>query len=393
MASYQFEIKQQNKLMILKHIYRYEPISRADLAKQLNLTKATVSNLVDELMREAYLYQIGLGESSGGRRPLMLKINEKAGYTISVDIGVNYIRSILTDMKGNIFVKQTEVINTNDYSLTLQHIDKVIQSFIDQMKESPFGLIGIGFGVPGLVDQEGVIQSTPNLDWQHPDLKDRYITKFGVPVIVENEANAGAFGAKSFGGGKEAEHFIYISGGIGIGVGLIFDGSLYRGRDGFTGELGHTVIRMDGLTCSCGKKGCWERYASELYILKEYETFQGESWRTLRLEDAVADAAKNPEVAAIFERAARHFAIGLTNIINSFNPEKIIIGNRLTQAEHLMLPVIKATVLDMAITPIAEKVDIRFNNTDQLATVLGLSAFSIEHFFDRQFSVPNIPIS
>lgn len=386
MASYQLEVKQQNKKLILKTVYQLEPISRADLAKVLSLTKATVSNLVDELVQEHYLEQVGLGESSGGRRPLMLKINKKAGYTISVDIGVNYIRTILTDLKGGILKKSVESADTNSYGDTMHSIETGIQSLIDDLEDTPFGLVGIGFGVPGLVDSEGNVISTPNLDWQEPDIRKRFEAAFGVHVIVENEANAGAFGEKSFGEGVSSDHFIYISGGIGIGVGLIFDGALYRGRNGFTGELGHTVIQMDGLTCSCGKKGCWERYASELYILKEYEKLKNKPWHQLTLEEAVSEAETDDGVRAIFHRAACHFAIGLTNIINSFNPEKIIIGNRLTQAEHHMLHVIEKVIAETAISPIAEEVEIRFNNTDQLATVLGLSAFAIEHFFDRAFS-------
>lgn len=390
MASYQLEVKQQNKRLILKTVYQLEPISRADLAKVLSLTKATVSNLVDELVQEHYLEQVGLGESSGGRRPLMLKINEKAGYTISVDIGVNYIRSILTDLKGGIIKKSVETMDTNVYEDTMRSIETMVKTFINDMEDAPFGLVGIGFGVPGLVDSDGTVISTPNLDWEEPDIRNRFETAFGVYVIVENEANAGAFGEKSFGEGVTSDHFIYISGGIGIGVGLIFDGVLYRGRNGFTGELGHTVIQIDGLTCSCGKKGCWERYASELYILKEYEQLKGIPWHQLTLEEAVAEAATDENVRAIFERAAKHFAIGLTNIINSFNPEKIIVGNRLTQAERYMLPVIETVISETAISPIANGVGIHFNNSDQLATVLGLSAFSIERFLDREFSTSKI---
>lgn len=384
MSSYQQTVKKKNKLIVLNTIREQEPISRAKLAQKLGLTKATVSSLVDELISEEYCYQTGLGESSGGRRPLMLQFNQHAGVTISVDIGVNYILAILTDLHGNMINEVVKQFDTNYFSKTVHEIKQIIDTFLANTESTPFGLIGIGFGVPGLVNTDGDILHTPNLSWEDADLKGLFEKQYGVPVLVENEANAGAYGEITYDMKRNAENIIYISLGIGIGVGLILDHHLFRGKSGLTGEMGHMIIETDGLPCRCGSKGCWEMYASELALLTEFQKTEAGK-NNPSLEKMIQISGTNDEVKKMFERTGRYVGIGINNIINTFNPEKIIIGNRLAKAQHLLAPGIKEVIEHQTLPHLKKSVDISFSQKQQYSAALGMSAFTIEQFLDKQF--------
>ena len=149
----------------------------------------------------------------------------------------------------------------------------MIKDLIKKMPDSPYGLIGIGLCVPGLVNTEQQVMFTPNIDWNYNlDLKSLIEQEFKVPVFIENEANAGAYGERVFGAAKNYENIIYVSVGTGIGIGIVINNDLYRGVNGFAGEMGHVTIDFNGLKCSCGNRGCWELYASEKALLAPYQS-------------------------------------------------------------------------------------------------------------------------
>lgn len=387
MSSYQQSIKMNNKFIVLQTIRNQEPISRAAISQQLNLTKATVSNLVEELIAEEYCYQLGPGKSSGGRRPVMLQFNEKAGFAIGIDIGVNYVLGILIDLKGNIVSEKTEKFDTNNLNLTLETIEGFIDDFILYSERSKYGVTGIGFGVPGLVNLDGSIMYTPNLAWDNKNLKSHFENKYKLPVIIENEANAGAYGEKCFGGVSQAENIVYISVGIGIGVGLILDNKLFRGKSGFTGEMGHMIIESNGKKCRCGSQGCWELYASESALLKRTEEIN--SYKTpadFSLEDVIDSTSKNKELLTAFEETGYYLGVGINNIINTFNPEQIIIGNRMAIAEEFLMDPMMDVIREKTLRQHQEQLKISFSKLSHYSTALGVASFSIENFLKTKFS-------
>ena len=126
---------------------------------------------------------------------------------------------------------------------------------MQEMQFSKYGIVGIGFGVPGIIDKAGTVLLAPNLGWKNLSFKEKITDEFNLPVIIENEANAGAYGEKQFGAGQNLQNIIYVSAGIGIGVGFILNGELYQGKNGFSGEMGHMIIEINGKQCRCGKTG------------------------------------------------------------------------------------------------------------------------------------------
>lgn len=180
----------------------------------------------------------------------------------------------------------------------------MIQSLMTNMPQSRYGVVGIGVGVPGIVNKEGIVLLAPNLGWKNSDLKQDLEELFEVPVIVENEANAGAFCEQKFGAGKDYENMVYISAGIGIGVGIFLNRELYQGKNGFSGEMGHMIIDMNGKPCNCGSQGCWEAYASEHALLEQ----AGSSI------EAVLELAKNHDQTAqgLLRKSVNTLALELT---------------------------------------------------------------------------------
>ena len=373
-------VKMKNKSRVLQTIIDQSPLSRADISQHLGLTKGTVSSLVNELIDEKICSETGPGKSSGGRRPVMLLFNEKAGYAIGIDLGVNYILGVITDLSGNIVNENLKHMNSMKYEETILVIKEVIQSLLDAAPESPYGVVGIGIGVPGIVNKEGSnILLAPNLGWTDINLKAEIESEFRLPVIIDNEANAGAYGEKRFGAGKNYENLIYVSAGIGIGVGFILQNSLYRGAEGFSGEMGHMVIDIDGKECSCGSKGCWELYASEQALLNQAKNSKQED---LNLESLIDMAEVDEEVKDVFRHIGRGLGIGINNIINTFNPEQIIIGNRLAIARELLSESIMEVVRNRSLRFNQENVNITFAELTIYSAALGASAYATESFLN-----------
>ncbi|WP_347552847.1 ROK family transcriptional regulator [Pseudalkalibacillus hwajinpoensis] len=378
----QHVVKRGNKSIVLQIITENTPISRANIAKTTGLNKSTVSSLVSELLTENLIYESGPGESSGGRRPVMLFFNELAGFSIGIDLGVNYMLGILTDLNGNI-VKE-EKVNFNDlsYKKIENQLLTMIKSLSANTPSCRYGVVGIGIGVPGIVNKEGEILLAPNLGWKNVNLKAIVENEFNIPVIIENEANSGAYGEKKFGAGQPFDNLVYVSAGIGIGVGLILNGELYKGNDGFSGEMGHMTINTNGPECRCGNQGCWELYASEKALLNRADELQltPPKGKELCLEELIKMARTDHCSSELFEEIGTYLGIGINNIINTFNPEQVIIGNRLASAkEWLGTPV--NTHVKKRTQPFQQK-DLRidFSEHSTHSSALGVVAFTVENF-------------
>ncbi|CAN7179319.1 ROK family transcriptional regulator [Paenibacillus sp. LjRoot153] len=372
-------VKKINKTIVLHHIRTDSPISRAKIAEITGLTKATVSSLVNELIESSLVEEIGAGESSGGRKPMMLLFNSMAGYAIGVDLGVHDMLAVLTDLTGKV-IRENRIQHHNESVEQVTHLLKTtIRELIETAPESVYGVIGIGLGVPGIVDEEGNLLFAPNLGWENVPLQSQLEAEFGLPVVIDNEANAGAVGEKQFGAGKDTANLIYVSIGMGIGAGIIIKNELYRGATGFSGEIGHISIQHDGPKCRCGSLGCWELYASEHALLEQAGRELGHE---VDLEIMLRKAESgDTRVISLFERLGYYLGVGVVNIINGYNPEFIILGGRLAGGEKwLMKPLLE--LLEKRSLPHPRKqLKVEFSELGDRSTVLGAASFAVAKFF------------
>lgn len=381
----QLTVKKGNKSIVLDTIKNNSMISRADIANVTGLNKGTVSSLVTELLEEQLICESGPGESSGGRRPVMLYFNHNAGYSIGIDLGVNYVLGILTDLQGNIFTETKVTFQQLTYEEIEGKMREVIDLLISIVPECPYGVVGIGLGVPGTVSNEGEILLAPNLNWKNVHMQSILEKAYNIPVTVENEANAGAYGEMTFGAGKIYNNLIYVSAGIGIGTGIILSRSIYKGTNGFSGEMGHMTIQANGLKCRCGNEGCWELYASEQALLREAEKsdFCLPQSGTITLDNLLFFAESgNEDAAKLFAKIGKYLGIGLNNIINTFNPEQIILGNRLSTARKWIEKSMMDQVAQHTLWFQHTELDITFSKLSTHSTALGAAAIASERFLD-----------
>jgi glucokinase-like ROK family protein len=377
----QYLVKKINKTYVLETIKKYDPISRIEIAVKTGLNKGTVSSLVSELIKENIIQELGPGLSSGGRKPILLRFNNKAGFSIGIDIGVNYILVVLTDLNGNIVNKEHHKIVDDSFDQVMSLMIDVIRRLIDNAPDSPYGIVGIGIGVAGIVNVDGEVLFAPNLDWSNVNIKEPLKKEFNLPVLVDNEANAGVIGEKQFGAGKDTSNLLYLSVGIGIGAGIIIDGQLFRGSSAFSGEVGHFSIEPHGLECPCGNKGCWELYASEKALLSKAQQLFSDH-KNMNI-DQLVELADNGNTQAIdlISTIGEYLGIGLSNLINTFNPDTILIGNRISKIKRWLETPINKTIHDRALPYHLKHLKIAFSDLHLHSAALGASSFAIDHFF------------
>lgn len=270
---------------------------------------------------------------------MMLELNRKAGCVIGMDLRMTNILLIVTDMQGAILRKsvipyrsQTDMSGSlSDPAKLFEQIVAVIEKERHALPDTPLGLVGVGIGVHGFVEYpSGHIVFMPHTGWKGLNWKEGLEARLELPVILDNEANLAALGEHEFGAGAEshAGDMMYLSIAGGIGAGFISGGELFRGNGGLAGEVGHTTIETSGLPCSCGNRGCWEKYASERAIAGKLnlEYTPGITDRILhKLRE------KDPDALSAILEAGQYLGIGIGNMMHTLNPQLIVVGNAMSE--------------------------------------------------------------
>ncbi|ASB86898.1 ROK family transcriptional regulator [Bacillus sonorensis] len=373
-------VKKMNKILILEQIIDNAPISRAKLSEITGLNKSTVSSQVSSLLQKEMIYETGRGESSGGRRPVMLKFNRKAGYAIGADIGTNYIIIVLTDLEGEIIEHYERELDEKDIEATERTLFELIDHAVKKMPDSHYGLTGIGVCVPGLVDNDQNVVFTPNKPIHTLQLKRLLEERYNVPIFIENEANAGAIGEREYGDAGDLKHAIFVSINTGIGLGILMNGKLFRGVHGFSGEAGHMSIDINGPLCRCGNKGCWELYASERAVFSSYLSHGNAPLH--QIVKALADS-RDQKMLETFETFGFYIGVGLVNIIKTLNPETIILRNTMIESYPLIVDVIKKTISSRSKKEALTDCRLTVSSLGRTASSLGASYIVIERFLER----------
>lgn len=325
---------------ILSLIRKQGTASRAQLAKQTGLSRTTVSSVVNDLLEEGICREIGLEPSNGGRPAIMIALNPNARYAVGVNIEGRTIRAGLVDLKASALSLQEREIDCRN---TRAMLDSVAAAIQEVMSDAPREkVIGVGIGVTGLVDSEtGTVIVASHLGLSDFPFR-RALAEalpFSVPILIDNDANAAALGERYYGAGRGFDNLVYIEFGTGIGAGIIIDGRIYAGAHGIAGEFGHIKLRKGGPKCACGARGCLEALAGGRAIvaeaLRETNNLQrsliwrladgDESKVTLRIILEAA-AESDPLASKVLDTAIDYLGMGIANLINLLDVERIIIG-------------------------------------------------------------------
>jgi N-acetylglucosamine repressor len=389
-------MKSLNRSLILNIIREKGPISRAEIAKITKLTPPTVSNLVKELLESKLVIESDLGESQGGRKPTMLVINAKEFYIIGIDVGTETLKGVIADLNAHIVTKKAVPIPrpiTNEGFIDL--MKSCIRQLLEEGNIAYDKYIGIGIGMHGVVDVDtGTSLFAPNLQLRHIPLKEELEKEFNILVKVENDARAMALGESWFGNGYGADDIVCVNVGSGIGAGVILNGKLFHGEHFISGEVGHMTIDINGPKCTCGNYGCLQTFASgpaiaerakrEILLGKESlitEMVNGD----LDLIDGkiVYEAAIKGDALSIeiLSEAGRYLGIGLTNIIHTLNPKKIIIGGGVANANGYVLKSVKETIQKRCLTQSAKQTEILLSKLGADATAIGAVTLILQELF------------
>jgi N-acetylglucosamine repressor len=255
-----------NQGLVLRTLYDFGPVSRAEVARLTGLTRTTVSELVGEIIADGLAREVGRGPSSGGKAPILLQIVDDARFVIGLDLGERAFTGALVNLRGEIQRLAEAPVEGRDGDEALDIVERLVD---DLMAGAPGAILGIGVGTPGLVDTEtGTIRWAVNLDWQDLPLGRILRERTGLPTYVANDSRAAAVGEYLFAGDRRASSLVAVKVGLGIGAGIVLGGELFQG-DGFgAGEIGHTGVVDDGAACRCGRFGCLETVASSRAIVR-----------------------------------------------------------------------------------------------------------------------------
>jgi glucokinase-like ROK family protein len=386
-------IRKLNTAVVLDVLRRFAPLSRAELAARTGLNRSTVSIIVNSLIEEGFVQETDLQSSKIGRPGMLLVLNPKGGFAVGVEIGVDFISVILTDFIANVLWRRWESSDpAADQIRILDRASDLTQEAIDVGLSQGLRSLGIGVGVPGLVDiRQGKLVFAPNLHWNNVPLRLMWSQRFDLPIFVENEANAAALGEFYFGAARGTDSFIYLSAGIGLGGGVIIDGKLFRGSDGYAGEVGHMTVEPGGELCGCGKRGCWETKVGPRAVLSRVRQTLANGAPSIITDlaggdldrvtsDIVVKAACLGDSVALeaLQDVGKYLGIGVGNLINIFNPELIVLGGALSLANEFLLPVIENTVCGSALKPSCENVKFAASAHGADACVMGAVALVLD---------------
>ncbi|MGM0838900.1 MAG: ROK family protein [Bacillota bacterium] len=366
-------IRQLNRKIILEKIMQHKSISRAEIAKLTGLNKATVSSQIADLLDEGLLVETHAEFSSGGRKPIFLSMNESAAYAVGIDIDETCISIATTDLKGNIVAKEIHPIEDSSFPAVEERLKTIILEINATLPVSRYGIIGIGIGVHGIVDNNQNIVFTPQHQWRNVDLKRSLEPSLHAPVFIANNSNLCAVAEQVF--SNESTDLACITTYSGIGMGIIIQRKLFKGYEGFSGEVGHMIIEPDGRTCTCGNKGCWEQYASEKVLLQTIRDRIGKTNCSVEevhqfMESGIA------ELEEVIMDYTNHLAIGVNNIINILNPETVIINCDFFSYHPAILDKIKKNLT----SSMNHRKEIKLSTLGKNACILGASATVIKEF-------------
>ncbi len=344
--------RQINRRILLNLMRRQQPMSRADLARRSGMQRSTVSSIVETLIAEGWVTEGATGLSARGRRPRLLHLNVERAGILAVDLRPTISSVALAGIDAR-FVMQTSWPTPSTPEAFAAEVGRTAKAFRKAHREMVWE--GLGVSLPGRIDPAGRLVFAPNLGWGEVELKPLLEAAVGLPVVMENAASACALAEVWFGPHPDSlRHLVAVTVSEGLGIGLLLNGQLVHGGGGMAGEFGHVSLDDDGPRCSCGKRGCWEQYASNSAAIRYYlgapagdgvSKGQPVPPTSLTLQE-ILKRADNGDARAIetLERMAYFLGVGLAGLAVGLAPEVIVIVGEVTGAWKRIGPIVTEVV-------------------------------------------------
>ncbi|MFC7385825.1 ROK family protein [Sphaerisporangium rhizosphaerae] len=370
------DVRATNLAVVLRFVRENAPCSRADIAASTGLNKATVSSLVADLIDRRLLRETGLTENRVGRPATMLVLDGSPYAAIGIEVNVDYLTAVAVDLAG------TELLSwrrsfpgaTATPNQAVAAVAALARRVLGRMGKEARQVLGLTVAVPGLVDVGGSVRIAPNLGWHDVDLAGdlaKALRDPGFPVLVDNDANLAALAEHRFGPHGGAADLVYLTGAVGVGAGVIMDGRLRRGGQGFTGEIGHIQIDPSGAECRCGRRGCLEAVAGMTAVLHRTAPDAAPAELEPEIEEVVRLArGGDPLMLDTLATIGGELGKGVAIIANVLNPEVVVLGGYYIALAPWVLPAAREEFARRSFAPEA-------GGTRLVASTLGYGAAAL----------------
>lgn len=369
-------------------------VSRSQLARQVSVSRATVSSIVSELLQVGILEEQGKGVSTGGRPPIKLRYCPESRFAVGVVLFDNEVQVALTDMEGVELNYLQVPFAHNTPEAMLEAMAEAVRRILERVPKDQ--VLGVGVGTPGIVDFEtGIIEISVGKGWLEGGIRVREFLEdaLGLPIYVANRSRVAALGESRVGIGQDVSNLIYVFLGQGIAAGIVIDGCLYRGTSCTSGEIGHVSIEPQGPLCTCGNRGCLEVYAAEAAIVAHARSAAREEMNSLmkevvegRLErltiEDVVQAAQQGDAAALHVLADAGARVGfaISILIDLFNPDMVVVGGPIgSRAGDLLLKSVTEEVRRRTLSLALEGTRIVIGELGTKAVAIGAAVLALNH--------------
>ncbi|GHO59926.1 ROK family transcriptional regulator [Ktedonobacter robiniae] len=401
-------LRQMNRLTVLRLLRKFGPITKPALAEYSGISRPTITKLVDELEEQGLAECVGIAAptASGGKPGALYRFNAEGVQSAGVFLTVDTVRVALVNGNGRVLGRLECPLGLDRRpEPVINAIVETLQELLASLHVTLPQLLGIGVGMPGLTSfATGVVHFAPHFpQWQDVPVRDLLKARLGIEVWVDNDCHVQALAERHFGAGQSCTDFVSVESGIGVSAAFYLQDTLYRGVGGTAGEIGHMTIQEDGPLCECGNRGCWETLAATTWMVEQACQSGQATWLPLptgaRVENgamttrepdvmntlahAIFRAAQegHPEAIDLVRQHAMHFGVGLATIINTLNPQCIIIWGDSMKGGNLFLETVRAVVRQRALGRPRDMCTIIFSSFVQDVGVIGAASLVIDALF------------
>lgn len=375
-------IRSINRSIILNAIKTQSEVSRAAIAHLTGLSPATVTAITGQLIKEGLVFEKTTGDSTGGRPPIMLALNPRGGFVIGIKLMEGQAVGALTDLNATILAKDSINLSGVEVETAVETLVALVTRLIHGSGIRKKQLMGVGIGLAGVVDYAGgIVRHNPFFGWQNIPLRDLLQTRLKVPVFIDNDVNTLTLSEKWLGVGKPVDNFLVITVGRGVGMGIVLDGRIYRGRAGGAGEFGHVVVDPSGPLCDCGKHGCLESLVSDRALVS---IARREVDAAIDSLDGLLELAQagRPEALAVLRRAGGLLGREIANLVNVLDPNLIVISGEGIRMGETFFSAVRSAFHENVMPGLAEDTEIRVDSWGDDIWALGAASLVIAGIFN-----------
>lgn len=394
--------KERRNVDILEILRKRGPISRPEISKEMGVNVVTISNYIDEFVKRSLVYEKELDVSGGGRRPVLLDLNPQAGFVIGVGLNLMNMVGLLVDLKGNIVTKTQIARPKASVKEISECLLEIVREILRRSKEHASRIRGIGVGIAGLINKE-----TGSIHW--PQKMDHYYTyasvdiplknlmekEFNLPTLIENDATSACFGEHWLDLEQGFKNVIYMFSGVGCGI--MINGEVYRGAQGYAGEVSvYNYKEQDLFNCALGNSCFIKRWEMDLGIVEDIKALlAADKEKAEKFFKLTSSSIDNVDLKSVFiasrtddelanlalERAAKRLGIKIAYLVNFLNPQVVVIGGGLEEAGENFLNKVSATVKDWAFREATQDLKIVYSQLRENAVALGAASFIMQKTF------------